>query len=272
MTAPYTIETLKLQNPVFVSEHELLEEDVELVNSCVASSYTGLDAKTPKVGDSVRYTEKDGTFHKKACIADISGETATVCLNPFIPFVSNEGGKIEFFAFSGGPFIEVPLKDLVRNGTVTREMQVFSLHTFTKAHSALLFNGYVTEWTYKEPGLRYGEYTTEHYNRITIIRYGDGPVHIVQSDMAHVSYLPPNGEISISEWIAEIKGVVFHDSELQTTIFGYKEIDKLIPERAWDMLDLPISQRGVNGPRPVPVKLKYDDERKHVIVFRYKNN
>lgn len=267
----YTLESLKNENSefIYVGNHEMLESDVELVNACVAKSCKDLEEKSPKVGDSVNYTSQDGTFYKAAHIDGIENDIAVICLEPFIPFVFYNDGKLEFYRCSGGPFVQVPLKDLNRKGTTLKKFRVFSEHTFTKAHSAIEFNGYATEWVYREPNPFFGDFSTELYDRITFMRVGKNEWNIRMSRPIDM----PADNIPIMKWLEELHGTIFGNFQTDSfvTAFVYKVHDSLIPLKMWNQLDLPVTYRKVNGSTPVPVMLEANDNTKTIMVYRYKN-
>lgn len=267
----YTLESLKSQNAEFIGigNHELLDSDVELVNACVAKTCEGLELKVPKVGDSVNYTSRDGTFYKAAHIDSIDKDVAVVCLVPFIPFVFLNDGKLDFARCSGGPFIRVPLKNLTRTGTTLKKLQVFSEHTFTKAHSAIEFAGYATEWVYKEPNPLFGDFSTELYDRITFMRVNGNEWQIRMTRNIDM----PADDIPITKWLEELHGTVFGNFETDSlvTAFVYKVHNSLIPLSFWNRLELPVSYRKGNGGATVPVMLEANDKTKTIMVYRYKN-
>lgn len=269
----YTLESLKHQNSEFlyIGNHEMLECDVELVNACVAETCKGLEEKLPKVGDSVNYTCQDGTFYRAAHIDSIKDDVAVICLEPFVPFVFfDDDDKLGFDHCGGGPFVQVALKELTWKGTTLKKFKIFSEHTFAKAHSAIEFTGYATEWVYHEPNPLFGDFSTELYDRITFTRLDKDGWQIRPSRPIDL----PADEISITKWLEELHGTVFGNFETDdlVTAFVYKVEDRLVSPYVWNMLDLRLSFRKINGATPVPVMLKADDETKTVTVYRYRNN
>ena len=96
----YTLETLSKINRSFISAHyELLQMDVDRVNTCVKRIEKSRTPKKPMPGDIVRYTDELGYYHPHAYIEKIRGDQAHICISAGVycyPDDEKENGSLPF--------------------------------------------------------------------------------------------------------------------------------------------------------------------------------
>lgn len=269
MKSNYTMETLEKENVGFLSEpgHEIYPDDVTFVNQCIDKMHEDANGKYPKAGDVIQYTTRDGKFYRNAHIDSIHDGVASVCLSPYVPFITVRGNEIKMDSVSGGPWTTVPVSCLEKAGMTCKPFQYISSHTLLGAHCAIGFTGYAACWRYNEPKPLFGAFSTEQYNRILFTKAGDG--WYTSSDTA--VDIPDSDEFESRMY--ELKATTFGDFEKDTSVvvFVYKELNRLIPREQWTAMELPLSTRRINGHSSVPVKLQTDDNNKTVTVYRYCN-
>lgn len=265
----YTKGRLEKINAVYLSDysHRIEQRDVQFANQCVKLMYNTLYLKTPKVGDVVQYTTKEGIYYPHAHIDRIENGVASVCLAPFMPFVYIRDGKIHMDSVSGGPWVRIPVSALKKAGVESKWFHFFG-SAGACAHGAIEFEGYANCWEYAEEGLLFGEYSTKLYNR-TVFRKIDGKWYLTETTDLESVPDPKDFE----QWMRETKGVQFgnFDKDETVTVFTYKEAHLLVPLVFWRKLDMPQSMRRINGRSKVYVKLSVNDKTKTVTVYRYAN-
>lgn len=265
----YTKKRLEKINTVYLSEHghRIEKSDIQFVNRCVKWMYNALCFFTPKVGDIIQYTTQDGKYYPHAHIDRIENGVASVCLNPFVPFIYMRDGKIEMDSVSGGPWVQIPTSTLQKVGTESKWFRFFASSGIC-AHGSIDFEGYANCWEYKEKNPFFGEYSTKLYDR-TIFRKVDGKWYVSETT---ISELPDKTDFEQRRH--ELKMVQFGDfnKDNAVSVFSYKERHFLVSPDVWDKLAYPQSKRRINGKNYVPVKLFTDDSNKVVCVYRYTNN
>lgn len=265
----YTRKRLAKINAVYLTDysHEIRKSDIQFANKCVRMMYNSCDSAAPKVGDIIQYTTQDGAYYPNAHIDRIENGMVSVCLQPFVPFVSIRDGKIDMDSVSGGPWVQIAEKSLKKSGTKNKWFRFFG-SSGVCAHGSIDFEGYATCWEYKEENPFFGEYSTKLYDR-TIFRKGaDGKWYVSDSTIFGL----PHKE-DFEQWKRELKAVQFgdFDKDDMVTIFTYKEWNYLVPFKKWKGLSYPQSKRRINGSSCVCVKLSVDDTAKTVSVYRYAN-
>ena len=141
----YTLESLKVLNPKF-QPHGIVTEinydDVSSVNTLI-KHMERLRAIAGKavVGDSVRFTNENGTYYHYAMIDKIDNEV-TICESPSA-FVFCNGNVM----LSGGRFKSVSLNKLVYIGKTERTFWTFG-HCGACAHGGIYFKAFVNEFEY----------------------------------------------------------------------------------------------------------------------------
>lgn len=266
----YTKTKLEKVNAVYLSDysHRIEQSDVQFVNQCIGLMYNALCFVRPKVGDIVQYTTKDGIYYPHAHIDCIENGVASVCLSPFIPFVYIRDGEIRMDSVSGGPWVQVPVSELVKSGAESKWFHFFG-SSGVCSHGAIQFEGYANCWEYKEEGLFFGEYSTKLYNR-TVFRKIDGKWYLTETTDSENM---PDSE-DFEQWIQETKGVQFglFEKDETVTVFAYKENHMLVPLEFWKLLDKPMGWRRINGRNKVRVKFDVNDKTKTVTVYRFTNS
>lgn len=139
----YTLESLKVLNPKFQPHGiitEINDDDVNIVNTLI-KHMERLRAITGKavVGDSVRFTNENGTYYHHAMIDEI-GNKVTICESPSAFVLCN--GDV---ALSGGRFKSVSLDKLVYIGKTARTFCTFG-HCGPCVRGNIYFKAFVNEF------------------------------------------------------------------------------------------------------------------------------
>lgn len=139
----YTLESLKVLNPNFQPHGivtEINDDDVNIVNTVIKNMERDryiIGKAVP--GDSVRFTNENGTYYHYAMIDFIDHEV-TICESPSA-FVMCNGDVV----LSGGRFKSVSLDKLVYIGKTARTFWTFG-HCGACAHGSIYFKAFVNEF------------------------------------------------------------------------------------------------------------------------------
>lgn len=142
----YTIESLKVLNPNFQPHGivtEINDDDVNIVNTVIKNMELDryiIGKAVP--GDSVRFTNENGTYYHYAMIDEI-GNKVTICESPSA-FVMCNGDVV----LSGGRFKSVSPDKLVYIGKTERTFWTFG-HCGACAHGSIYFKAFVNEFECK---------------------------------------------------------------------------------------------------------------------------
>lgn len=139
----YTLESLKVLNPNF-QPHGIVTEingdDVNIVNTVIKYMERARYIIGKAVaGDSVRFTNENGTYYHHAMIDEI-GNKVTICESPSA-FVMCNGDVV----LSEGRFKSVSLDKLVYIGKTARTFWTFG-HCGACAHGSIYFKAFVNEF------------------------------------------------------------------------------------------------------------------------------
>lgn len=109
----YGIETLKERNVSYDHEHGLTQKDVDMANNHVQLIERTRSEVTPQIGDRLVYVTEHGDYYGNALIDGKSTKEGylSICEQPYVPFVWEEGGSIRL-SVSGGAFHSVNPKDM----------------------------------------------------------------------------------------------------------------------------------------------------------------
>lgn len=139
----YTIESLKVLNPNFQPHGiatEINDDDVNIINTVIKNM--GRDRYIigkAVAGDSVRFTNENGTYYHHAMIDKI-GHRVMICESPSALVLCN-GNVI----LSGGRFKSVSPNKLVYIGKTERTFWTFG-HCGACAHGSIYFKAFVNEF------------------------------------------------------------------------------------------------------------------------------
>lgn len=142
----YTLESLKVLNTNFQPHGivtEINDDDVRIVNLVI--KYMERDRYIigkAVAGDSVRFTNENGTYYHHAMI-DFIDNRVTICESPSA-FVMRNGDV----SLSGGRFKSVSLDKLVYIGKTERMFWTFG-HCGACAHGSIYFKAFVNEFECK---------------------------------------------------------------------------------------------------------------------------
>ena len=161
----YGIETLKERNVSYDHEHGLTQKDVDMANNHVQLIERTRSEVTPQIGDRLVYVTEHGDYYGNALIDGKSTKEGylSICEQPYVPFVWEEGGSIRL-SVSGGAFHSVNPKDMKFLKWTEGAFKDWG-HCGACANGSVTFIAKVPLWFYAEPNSRYGDFTTETYRK-----------------------------------------------------------------------------------------------------------
>ena len=161
----YGIETLKERNVSYDHEHGLTQKDVDMANNHVQLIERTRSEVTPQIGDRLVYVTEHGDYYGNALIDGKSTKEGylSICEQPYVPFVWEEGGSIRL-SVSGGAFHSVNPKDRKFLKWTEGAFKDWG-HCGACANGSVTFIAKVPLWFYAEPNSRYGDFTTETYRK-----------------------------------------------------------------------------------------------------------
>lgn len=262
----YTRETLTPLNQGFISAHyRLTDSDVDLANKLVDLIEQTRNPDRPMPGDIVEFTTVHGDFYPNAHVENAYENGLYICEQPYIPFVSDAGGKPSF-STSGGAWCEIP-RNLKRIGTRPKLFNEFG-HLGPCANGAIEFCAEVNVWAYTESD-PYFPYTTRDWCRCHMSyaeksRDSFGYHYYMDGRAFHT-------EKEYLAWLATYHGIEFEGYwPNQTVIFCYRQNEILLSREEWDKLALPTDTRMMNG-TIIDIKYQTDDETHTITEYRYTN-
>lgn len=256
----YTLDTLRPLNIAYENNHFLDQSDVDKANAFVELIESTRKKGHPQPGDLMIYVSKHGDYYPSALIEKENENNITVCVNPFIPFVSRIGNRI-VCDVSGGPFYQVEKSDAKFKGWDIAYFKDWG-NCGPCANGAVTFAARVPLWEYREPDPLYGDFTTKEWERFYFSK-----------DMNSEYLYQGNGKCFKSEedfrqFIQDHEGTVFPGNwKNQVVVWCFRHSVKGISLEEWNMLDVPSSERVVQGRLQV-VKI-FKDMDKHESVFYY---
>lgn len=262
----YTKETLAPLNQRFISAHyHLTDSDVDLANKLVDLIEQTRDPDRPMPGDIVEFTTVHGDFYPNAHIENVYETGLYICEQPYIPFVSDTGGKPSF-STSGGAWRQIP-RNLKRIGTRPKLFKEFG-HLGPCADGAIEFYAEVNAWAYTESD-PFFPYTTRDWRRYYM--HYDEKSHDPFGYHYYLDGTAFRTEKEYLAWLDTYHGVEFEGYwENQTVIFCYRQNSILLPREEWDKLALPTDTRMMNG-TIIDIKYQTDDETHCITEYRYTN-
>lgn len=140
----YTLESLKVLNPKFQPHGivtEINDDDVNIVNTVIKNMERDryIIGKA-MAGDSVRFTNENGTYYHYAMIDNIDSNKVTICESPSARVLCN--GNVILF---GERFKSVSPDKLVYIGKTERTFWTFG-HCGACAHGNIYFKAFVNEF------------------------------------------------------------------------------------------------------------------------------
>lgn len=250
----YTLDTLRMLNPLYDYEHRMTEQDVDAVNALRAHIESTRSFAT--VGDRIAYTDRYGNFYKDALLAsrEVDGGDR-VCLVPFVPFTRAVRDGVQCHA-GGGPWVTLVGGEIFGTGPRMGEFQIWG-HDGPCGNGAIRFEAEVQGWRYNEPDPLYGDFTTAAWRKLLIyrIRQPNG------KDLYGGQGWELGGETDFQAFVRDYKATVFEGHSLrQLVVWCYHHRERPLTPEAWDALDAPIVKHCIYN-APQPVKVLYDDER-----------
>lgn len=265
------IEELKKINQRYLNTHyEINEIDEKNINNLIGIIEKTRDNKTPKTGDIVKFTTEHGEYFGNALISNIweNGEIE-ICECPYTPFFAayNPAKNSIKLSVSGGSFHDFNKSIFKYIGTGKRKFCDWGSCGACE-DGAIDFYANVNVWELKQEN-KFDPYTTEKYNKMYINKL-EKP-----TDLGYIilgNGIAFKNEKDYNAFLKTYRAKEFQGyCKNQTVIFYYKEENYYISKEEWEKLEnCQIDTRLCNG-SIITVKVKYDDENKKIIVYRYSN-
>ena len=163
----YTLDTLRVLNPLYDHEHGLTQQDVEAVNAMKKYIESTRSADRPQCGDRVRYVSRHGDYAGSALIAYGRNDMLTVCIYPYDPFTSRTSDGV-LCSLGGGPFTSVLSAAFRYEGPRRGFFKIWG-HDGPCGNGSIRFEAEVAGWSYREPDPLYGDFTTEAWRRLYVL-------------------------------------------------------------------------------------------------------
>lgn len=265
------LEELKQINGLYHHEHILSEKDVEMVNKYIKHIENTRNNTVPKAGDIVEYTDKHGNYYPSAHIDGDGWEENSfhICEKPYTPFITrmmNDGIRM---STSGGAWASIPKDKLLYKGTAPKLFCDWGT-CGPCAHGAVDFIATVNVWEYKEPEPLFGDYSTKDYRKMHFT-LRDTPSDFGYFFLGNFTAFKTQQDYDAFKRTYRAKTFSSPYRNNEEILFYYKEEEHYIPKDDWENLKgYEIDTRLCNG-SIITVKVKYDDENKKVITYRYSN-
>lgn len=148
-----------------------MQSDVDKVNALVEAIETAhkMPHVAPLPGDTVHYTDKNGEYYGNAVILNLCKQEdgkAELCYCPFVPDVSVDDGHIRVNC-SGGPFGHHEQEKFIYAGIGMRKFNIWG-SCGPEENGLVEFQAPVNVWSYSEPNPRFGDYTTQNWDKFYV--------------------------------------------------------------------------------------------------------
>ncbi len=255
----YDICMLKIMNPVYDKYYGLNKEDMKKVNNWVREIESFLDVK-PKEGDIVNFTSKYGDYHERTLLETHlkSDGLFKLCLLPQIPFAVKSDGKYQISS-SGADFRTIDPELLVKKDTTYALFQDWG-HRGPCSNGSIEFVAQVNLWEYKHPYPRYGDFSTNEYQKILLKKDNKGGYFGKDISFSTKKLL--------NEFMERFHGILFSgDSENQFILWCYKKQFLELAPIDWEMMKLTEYYAVIKNSHQ---KVKFEkDHDKHCVNFYY---
>ena len=261
----YTHETLLPLNVSYDYDHQLTQEDVNMVNSLVEVIESTRSEHTPKIGDRVVYIDKSGNYHPRSLIEKKGEQGFYVCLDPSIPFVWESDSSIKVDV-SGGPFYHADANKFKFAGWTEADFKEWG-HCGATANGTVRFKAKVPLWAYTEPNPLYGDFTTKDWKKF-YLRKREDPAACNLYDGREIAF---GSEEELQEYINDHNGTIFTCSDPTLfVLWCYKRQIEFLPLDEWNKMDVEAVERRLSY-RPEQVKIVKDMENHITTFYRIKS-
>ena len=258
----YGIETLKERNVSYDHEHGLTQKDVDMANNHVQLIERTRSEVTPQIGDRLVYVTEHGDYYGNALIDGKSTKEGylSICEQPYVPFVWEEGGSIRL-SVSGGAFHSVNPKDMKFLKWTEGAFKDWG-HCGACANGSVTVSAKVPLWFYAEPNSRYGDFTTETYRKFYLNKRDES-----ESGNLYQGFdIAFRDEAEFWQFLKDYEGTVFKGNwENQIVLWCFRREYVFLPSAEWKTVDAPAEERRLNF-HPEQVKIVKDME-KHITYF-----
>ena len=260
-------EEMKILNYMYDMEHTFTQEDYENSMKLKEMIEKTRDNTRPKIGDTIKYTNKIGNYYNNAILEDCWGKKE-ICEEPYVPFVQYvdmEENDVTLSTSGGGFVTGFDIGKFKYIGTEQRLFQDWG-HCGPCGNGAVKFYVKVNVWEYQENN-RYGEYSTKEYDKLTfrhLEKATDMGYTILGNGIAF------RNEEDYNAYLKTYRAKVFKEND-SDIVFLYKEKQYYITKEEWDNIThAQIDTRLING-GITKVKVVYNDKEKEIKTYRYEN-
>lgn len=251
----YTLETLSLLNVPQNEYYGVTMEDVQKVNQLMDFIQKTRSQTTPKEGDLLIYTSKDGSYVHNALVGSFTPLGLNVAVRPFIPFVTpvKDGidCKVKYFTST-----YIPVEKIKYVGKDDRIFKIWG----HRGVCEMYFQAEVSVWEYSEPDPLFGDFTTKNWRRLFFYKMDEGENCIYKGD-----FVTFQNQEAFDNYVKTYHGTVFKGrSENDIILWCYQDVVKEIPLEEWNKLKAPTQVRNIWGV-PITVKMCKNDANHQII-------
>lgn len=218
----------------------------------------------PAPGDAVIFTDSFGEFFPCALIDKVESDTVSICENG-----STYTSTAESVSTSGGAFRTFKIKDLKKNGRRDRTFWTFGSCGACRG-GGIYFSANVPCWIAEEK--RSYDFTTEKYDLRSVVENKDpDPFDYkwIVRKLGGCSDCAFKTDEEFEMWKKTYRAVEAYKTWQQNAVcFIYREARISLTKQQWDLLDLPLDTRLLNGGIR-DCKVEYDDNNKLINAYFY---
>lgn len=252
----YNKESLIKLNPLYHYEHQVMDSDVEMVNTWVEFIESTRSDQTPQIGDRLLFTSKHGNFSPKALIEKCDEDHLHIITSAFIPFVYKiQKENLLGLSTGGGGFESVPL-NLKYVGKVQGDFKDWG-HCGSCGYGTIHFRAEVSQWEYAEPNPLYNGFSTKDWRKLYISKPGTN----FSTDYLYLGDgIAFRNENKFQEFLAKFKATTFQGHWTnQMVVWCYRHRENVVSKEKWDQIQaVPVMYNNES------VKDIYDDEN-HIL-------
>ena len=263
----YTVESLSKINSRFLNTHfEIINADVDRVNTCINLVEKSRNIEKPMVGDIVQYTDEYGDYFAHAVIEKVKDREAYIAESGNMYLDLDKESEHGFFASvsCGGAFHYIPIKKMV----YTKKQEERSFwhfgHCGACADGGIDFYAKVNVW---ECNLNEQKYSTKTHEK-HYVSYREHP----EQWNSRYHFSNNNGkawekEKDFQAWLRTFRGVVESGNwKNQLIVWTYKNIEHHVSPSVYETVN-GIEDTFLMNAKIRKCKRIYDD--KNYIVHTY---
>jgi hypothetical protein len=218
----------------------------------------------PRAGDAVIFTDSYGEYFPCALIDRVDGDTVSICENGSTYTSTGEG-----VSASGGAFHTFKIENLKKNGRKDRIFWTFGSRGACR-NGGIYFLANVPCWFAEKK--RDHDYTTEKYDLRFIVE-DKNPDEWGYKWLVRLRGLTADRafktDADLDLWKKTYRAVKAYDTWQQNGVyFIYRENRVSLTRQLWDLLNLPLDTRLLNGSIR-DCKIEYDENNKMINAYFY---